>query len=449
VSAHRWHVLLLSGLIVRLLALPLAGTPDVDVWKTWSYGAAQDVSTMYGVGGNPPERGVVIWGARRTTVDYPPVALYGLALVGRAYRAFDPSFTDGRALTIAIKLTILLSEAVMAWCLFLLVGRWSEPGGRVAALLYWLNPAAILDGAVLGYLDPWAGALAMISIVALDRSRSAAGAGALILAVLTKAQAVLLVPFAGLLLLYREGRHRMKGAVIACAAAVGTIVVVLTPYARIGALENLRQGVGSLLRHDMLSGQAANLWWIVTWLLRASYAAPDLGVKAAWTMSVRILAVSRVIELGYPNPRPIGAIAAGSVIAWALWRVRRSPPELILAAGALAIHAYFVLEVQVHENHLYLALPLMAAAAAQIPKLRAPFYLLSGIFALNLFLFYGVGRPFPVPPRSFTLIDATVVLSFVNVAALLWHARRFALVTASEEAARPAAVHGNGHASHV
>ena len=55
----------LAGLLIRLLALPLEGTEDVLVWKTWSYGAvAQGVSRLYGVGGEPAERGLVRWGER-------------------------------------------------------------------------------------------------------------------------------------------------------------------------------------------------------------------------------------------------------------------------------------------------------------------------------------------------------------------------------------------------
>src|SRR5450759_5228426 len=173
-----------------------------------------------------------------------------------------------------------------------------------------------------------------------------------------------------------------------------------------------------------------------------------MGTWAAWTMRVPILGISRVTALGYPNPRPIAALAAGSLIAWALWRARRAPAAVVLAAGALAVHAYFTLEVQVHENHLYLALPFMAAAAAVLPRLRGPLYLVSAVFAMNLFLFYGFGRDFRSPSRAFTIVDATVVLSFVNLGALAWHARRFAAVCASEQTAGPAAVDGNRDARH-
>jgi len=426
VQTRHWRALLACGLILRVLALPLAGTGDVDVWKTWSYAASRGVSTMYGVGGQPPARGVVTWRTHQMTVDYPPAALDGLAVVGLVYRAIDPTFTDGRGLTVAIKGSILLAEVTLCACLFALVRRrYPESAARAAALLYWLNPSSIMNGAILGYLDPWAGCLVIAALLAIDAGAAASGGAVLALAVLTKPQAVLAIPVAALLLVHRAGRDWWKAAIASSLAGVATVAAVLAPFARIGALANLRQGVGSLLRHDMLSGEAANVWWIVTWLLRASYAARDLGARAAWTMRVPILGISRVMALGYPNPRPIAALAAGSVMVWALWRARRAEAAVVLAAGALSVHAYFTLQVQVHENHLYLALPLMAAAAAVLPRLRGPFYLVSAVFALNLFLFYGFGRDFKTPSRAFTMVDATVVLAFVNVGALIWHVRRF------------------------
>lgn len=378
------------------------------------------------------------------TVDYPPAALYALSVVGRAYRAIDPSFTDGRGLTAAIKLAILLGDAAACFALWTLMRRYSAGAGQYAALFYWLNPATILDGAVLGYLDPWLGAAGMASLVAVDATAFAWGGAALALAIFTKPQAVLLIPVAGMLLHRRARGGELRAALTAALAASITAAALLAPFARIGALPNMRQGVGSLFRHDMLSAEAANAWWIVTWLMRASYAVHDFGAWASWTMRVRILGDSRVVALGYPNPRPIAAVLAGSVIVWAFWRARRGALPILLAAGALAAHAYFVLAIQVHENHLYLALPLGAGAAAALPRLRAPYLLVSGIFALNLFLFQGIGRDMPVPPRNVTLVDTTVLLAFVNVTALVWHMRRF-----SQEATHPAAVHGNGDAIHV
>ncbi len=448
-SPRLFPVLLLAGLIIRAAGLPLRGTVDMDVWKLWSYAGSINVSTMYGVGGDPPERAVLTWGHRHGTVEYPPATLFALSAVGRAYRAIDPSYTDGVGLTVAIKLSILLGDVALCLALWGLMRRYSAAAGRTAVLFYWLNPAVILDGAVLGYLDPWLGALTIVSLLALERGAFAWCGAALALTFLTKLQVVLILPAIGLALVRRAGRRGWwKAALAASLAACATAAVVVAPFVRIGALANLLQGAGRAFHHDMLSAEAANLWWIVTWLLRASYAVHDLGAWTAWTMPVRILGISRAVALGYPNARVIGTVLAGSVMLWAFWRARRAPLPVLLAAGACAVHGYTLLSVQVHENHFYLALPLVAAAGAMLPRMRAPYVLASAVCLLNLLLFQGIGRDFPLPPRGSTIIDATVLLSFINIGAFIWHARRFSGVCVSEQTAGPAAVDGNRDARH-
>jgi hypothetical protein len=44
---------------------------------------------------------------------------------------------------------------------------------------------------------------------------------------------------------------------------------------------------------------------------------------------------------------------------------------------------------------------------------------------LNLYLFYGLGRRLPLPPRNLTVIDSTVLVALANCALLAWHARRY------------------------
>lgn len=174
----------------------------------------------------------------------------------------------------------------------------------------------------------------------------------------------------------------------------------------------------------MLSAYAANFWWVITYVMRASYAAGDLGVWAAWTMTLRILGVSTIIKLGYPNPRPPATLAVAAAAAWSLWRARRSSEmSLMCAVAAFVVHAYVVLGVAVHENHLYLAVPLLAAAAASRPRLRPVLAGVSGVLALNLYLFYGLGRGLPLPPRNLTIVDSTVPLALANCALFVWHAR--------------------------
>ncbi|OFW10126.1 MAG: hypothetical protein A3H96_17835 [Acidobacteria bacterium RIFCSPLOWO2_02_FULL_67_36] len=444
ISSTRFRALLLAGLVVRLLALPLAGTEDVLVWKTWSYGAVSIGPThLYGVGGIPPERGVVTWGTRHTTVDYPPVALYELTLAGTVYRWFSPEFQDSRWLTVAMKLPAVLAEGLLALLLWRVVRRrHGERAGRFAASAFWANPAMILAGSILGYLDPLMALPAIGAIVAAVEGRPIVAGALLAIACLTKAQAVFITPVVALAVWNAPAGRRAVNATVAAIATALTSAVLVLPFVAIGAWRNLVQGVGSLLRHDMLSADAANLWWIVTYALRAIYAVGDLGTWGAWTMKVRILGITQIMKLGYPNARPIATSMVLAAAAWALWRARRATDlSVLLASAAFIVHAYFVLGVQVHENHLYLAVPLLAAAAAARPSLGPVLVATSAVFALNLYLFFGLGRGFPLPPRNFTIVDATVLLSVANVALLAWHARRYSVAGRLEEAANEAAVH--------
>ena len=55
---------------IRLAALPLPGTEDTGTWKIWMFAASSAVTSVYGVGGDPPTRGILEWQDLRTTVDY-------------------------------------------------------------------------------------------------------------------------------------------------------------------------------------------------------------------------------------------------------------------------------------------------------------------------------------------------------------------------------------------
>ena len=105
------------GAIIRIVLLPLPGTPDVGSWKTWSFAASTDATSLYGVGGNPPQRRLMNWRGIQSTTEYPPLALYELAIAGRVYAAIDPSFADSRVLTVLVKMPGILAEMAVVFAL--------------------------------------------------------------------------------------------------------------------------------------------------------------------------------------------------------------------------------------------------------------------------------------------------------------------------------------------
>lgn len=423
---RRFLAALIIGLLIRVATLPLPGHDDVITWKIWSYAASHHVTQMYGVGGTPPARGVVTWGEQWSTVDYPPFFLYEYAIVGRIYRAFFPSYPDSVALLLAVKLPVLLANCGLTWLFFVVVRRLS---GRVAAaqwaaLAYWLNPATIFGGEMLGYVDPlyFLPAIAGLALAYVGRPWLAGVAVGI--AVATKPQGILIGPAFALALWQGGGLPAIVQAGTTFAASIAAIAF---PFWARGAMPNMWLAFGSFdARRDTMSAYAANIGWIINWWLRARFALPEMGFPKAFLQFVpRPLAITRFQELGYPNPRPIARTGVVAIVVWAMWLTRRSRDFAITAAlGAFTIHAFFVLSPGMHEHHQLFEVPLLALAAALRPRLRPLFFAVSAIVALSINTLYGAGLGMGwALPRMITGIDISVLSSFANIGLLIWFAQ--------------------------
>jgi hypothetical protein len=397
---------------------------DFTSWKVWSYAAAHDPTAVYGVGGgSPPERRVLHWRDHALTTDYPPLALYELGAVGRLYRAASPNYEDSTLLTIGLKVPGLLSEIGLVVVL-LTWGRrmFGRDCAATAALTFWLNPAILIDGSALGYLDPAMAVPAVMSLIAIVAGSPGLGGLLLSAAILTKPHPIFVAPVIVAALLARPAASRLQAAGRFLAGSVVAAAAIVGPVIARGAWSNLVQAVGRLATHDMVSAQAANVWWLVTYVLRVRDVWLEWGPRNAIAQRLRILGISRVVALGYPNPRVVGLVLVGLAILLAMWRVRRARTlaEAAAVTGWTA-WAYAMLAAQVHENHLYLAVPFLAVAAGLDRRYATLCWTVSIIATLNLYLFEGLGLGWPpLFDRTSTFIDASVLLAVVNVGAFAW-----------------------------
>ena len=289
-------------------------------------------------------------------------------------------------------------------------------------MAFWLNPATVLNAEVLGYLDPLVMLPAVATFILLAQRRAWPAGIMLGVALMTKPQAMLVVPAVLVAAWHAGGLRTWLRTVAGSLAACGLAVL---PFALVGALPNLVLAFGSWAgRRDILSGYAANLWWVVTWLARAPNMVFDFGFPGAYLAPVqRILAVSTFMEGGMPNPRPLGAAFVVVAVAWGCWQVRRARSlEAHLLLAAFTVHAFFCFAVSVHEHHMMLAVPLVVLAAAIRPSLRPLSYAMSAVCALNMNLFYGTSAGWAVP-RTLTPIDLSVLLALSNLGLLAWHSR--------------------------
>ena len=412
---------LIVGAVIRAVLLPSPGTADVGSWKSWSFQGSRDTTGLYGVGGTPPERGLIRWNEIVGTTEYPPLAIYEMSAVGVVYRRIDRTYRDSPALTALIKTPGLIAE--LAFVIVMLtwgVGALGAGPARWIALAFWLNPAVILNGSALGYLDAQMAVPAALALLAVASGRPALGGVLAAAAIMTKAQALFVMPVLLLALLRQQRVAFTRATVRFSTAGIVTAIALVLPYVLRGAFWNMVQALGRLGAHDMLSGNALNVWWLITWLVRAVYAL-ELGWFTSFTMPVRILGSNRFVELGFPSPKPIGAAIVIGVVVWGFWRLRstRSSASWFFYAGWIVL-AYFMFGAQVHENHAYLAIPCLAVAAGLEARWRTFFWLVSALVAFNMYVFYGLGEGWPpLINRRWTVIDLTVLASFAALALFL------------------------------
>jgi hypothetical protein len=434
----------LAGLLLRVVALPGPGTGDVTVWKVWGYNAARHgVGGMYGVGGTPPERRELEFAGATAVVDYPPLALAELGVAGNAFWLWSHRhFPNDTALNAFVKLPSLAGEIALTLLLFALArASLGVTTARAAAIAYWLNPAALIDVSVLGYLDAQFVLPAVGALVAAAYGWPVLAGALIAAAVLTKAQAIFIAPAVALAIWTMGGASgRAMRIASAAAGAVAAGAVIVAPVIVAGGWPNMVQALSRLAHHDMLSANALNLWWIVGYVLRVWYSMHDMGTWAAIIAPAKILGIQRVIDLGYPDPRSLGVALTASAMAWALWTGYKSAIQsaiqsairnpqsamdvwLLSAVAAFSVHAYATLSAQVHENHLFAAVPLLVLASTGRRAFRPICGAVSAMVALNLNLFYGFGDGIGYAlPRAWTVIDLTVILALLNCSLLLWHA---------------------------
>jgi hypothetical protein len=333
-------------------------------------------------------------------------------------------FPDGVALTMTIRGAIVLADTAMAALIFVTIRRFN--GARAAwwsAAAYWISPAVLL-ATTLGYIDVFF-ALPAVGAVVTAASGRPIVAGALVgAAVMTKPQALFVGP-AVVLAIWNAGDSGQAWRRLLAATKSATILaaVVMLPVVFAGTTLNMLRAMGSLVRHDMLAGNACNLWWIVGYVIQV-VAAVHRGDPAPARTVADIVQISSLPAEWYVSPRLVGAALTCAATAWALG-IARGARELALfaALAAFTADAYFVLSAQVHENHFFVVIPLLVLTATLRREFTPIVTALGVVFALNLYLFYGVGgEGAPDIARTLTVVDSTVLLSVVNCAVFAWFA---------------------------
>ena len=361
-------LIFIAGAAVRLV-VPLPGTPDVPDWKATAFVASSDLLRVYGAGGSPPDERKLVWERVSATTEYPPVDQLEMAIVGRLYRAIDPEFHDGPLLTALIKLPGLVAEIDPLSCTLLtwgrrVLGEAGRVGGR-GVLDQSRRLARRIGARISRRADGGAGDArragrrgqsAASGRRARGRRRPDQTAG--------RASCC---RFSASCCSGRDGRMRLRPALSALAAGLA-VTVACDPAVRRRrhACPSFWRAVQRLGEHDLVSGTATNAGGSPRGPPGHSSGLSELGWTGALSRPATMVRISTVVAQGMPNPRTVGIVLTAAALGWAMWRSRRGVTAPVGAlVGAWCVLAYFMVSGQVHENHAYLALPLLGLAAGR------------------------------------------------------------------------------------
>lgn len=302
-----------------------------------------------------------------TTADYPPASLGVFWLVGKAFVLSQPAFAPGEipveiVPTHWIRLPHLVFDLLLGFLLYRVVvfgGLWGPrrqgPGwGRLAALAYWWNPAVLFGSAWWGQFDSMHAFLAVASIAALGGDRWILSAAALSAAGLSKPLAAPLVPILVVVAALRRG---LPGVVMAGASGLFVAILLFAPFWSTGrGMAALQRVLGDADIMPFTSLNAHNLWWWIGAWQPAN--APGLGgvTPRDWGVGVFLLVA------GFLLVRSRGWLRQA--------RETEYRAGLFVLSAAL-VSAFFFFSTHMHENHLFLAVPLLVAVSGRSPRLAA------------------------------------------------------------------------------
>ena len=341
ISRRAVAILALSAVIQVALSWQPDTMGDLLEYHTWARTLAQK-----GLAAAYWPTSVSLESQESLALDYPPLVPYLLWAIGRGVGAVSQEalLHNDRLLDFLIRLPFCASVLLTALLVYLEARRVAPQKADLICALVALNPALIFDTAYWGQSDAPCTFLIVLAVVLLVRGRPEWSWVAITCAALVKPLAY---PFMPLILLETSKRFGVYRTFSSATAAALVAAIVFTPFAWIGRLGD---GVCSLVSQidamPYISVDAHNLWWIVgRGLPWTKVNAHPLGIS--WNTLSLVL---------------FGAFFATTLVR--LWR-SKEPRALYMAAAATGF-GFFILATRMHENHLFIALPLIALLAANL-----------------------------------------------------------------------------------
>lgn len=365
-------ILLGIALIVRVIFSLIFNTghpTDINNFKVWGLESAKrGIYTFF----QPTPVGV--W------CDYPPGYIYILYAFSKVYQLFDPTFQHwgGTIFTTFIKFPGIIADIFNVGIIYFLTRKYvPHVIAMSSASLYAFHPAIFYESTIWGQMDSVSTLFLLMSIIYLMEKKYASSVFITAVNCLMKPQGILLIPFIGFVLLYKKAFKQTAIGVLSSFALVFALTLPITkdfvqvlpwlwehytaqadlyPFSSIQAF-NLWALTG-VWKNDgrTLLGLTHKLWGLI--LFSSLY----ISAIAYYVIKSKESEESKKKEISIPFSENITLINASTMI----------------------LTGFFMLPTRMHERYLFPGLSFLAISAALNYKLKNIYYLLSGIFFINL-----------------------------------------------------------------
>jgi hypothetical protein len=347
---------------------------EMSTWVRWAT-LAQAIDPVYAYHNEPNA--------------YPPGTVSVLFMALSATPGLDPE--------LSIKLLLALFSALVSCSLGYWLKSWAI--AYFSLIFFWVSSV------MLGHLDVLYALPLVFSLWALSRKSWMAASFFFGVSTLLKWQPVIILPFIGIYLLYEVlGCEGGRARLLLVAQIVLPFIIVYLITFQVFGFSYLLSSVSGATQQDMLSGNALNLGWVLTFFVTDS---PDDMVASGYTY----------VD-GAPDWMPILLrllfVSTYLFLTFLFVRSSKSFISLLIFSQA-GVLAYVLFAAGVHQNHLTLAVPLAFILGSLVRPLTYQSGVVVAMAFFNLVVFYGFnGQPL-APMPEVGGIDFTVWLAIVYV----------------------------------
>lgn len=334
-------VLLLAAFLVRLLLFPLQGyANDMNTYASWFNTAATH--------GIRPFYSVVSW------CDYPPFNVYIFWVFGSIAKAVAEF---GVSAFNVVKMVPNLFDLAIAGLIYVFIRKQSTFKLALAgATLYVINPAVIYNSAVWGQFDAIYTFFILLSLMLALKAKPLPSAAMFAVGLLTKPQAIALLPLVAFLIFKKSG---LRSLLLSVLVFTGTIFLVILPFEWSNPVTFLG---------DIYFGAYGG------------YAYTSINAFNTWALGGLWVPDSNLFVLGWA--------LFGAFTVFALFvlhkRFHVSGEWLVFFLAFMMIFAFFMLPTRIHERYLFPAIALLSLMFPFIKKTRALYVVITATFLVNV-----------------------------------------------------------------